>query len=120
MDVSNLTFPPNTFTTVIDTFSLCVFPDPSSALKEIARVVKGSSHGGRVLLLENSRSEWGPVGWYQDVTGGVVAEWGGKGCRYNQDVKGLVQQAGMMVVEEKSIVGGLFRLVEAVRKDTRG
>jgi SAM-dependent methyltransferase len=58
-----LGFADGCFDTVVDTFSLCVFPDPVGGLRELARTVKPRT--GRVLLLENNRSLSPPVAWYQ-------------------------------------------------------
>ena len=60
--VEALDLPSSSFDSVVDTFSLCVYSDPSKALQEIARVVKPE---GQVLLLEHSRSTFSPLGWYQ-------------------------------------------------------
>ena len=103
---------------VVDTFSLCVYPDPVAALREMARVVKPASEGGRVLLLENSRSPQPLVGAYQDATAQVLAQdFAGKGCVWNQDVAALAQRAGLLVLEGESrfIAGGLFTLLECER-----
>lgn len=114
MDVAKLTFADASFDCVCDTFSLCVYPDPLQALREMARVCKPGV--GRVLLLENSRSDLAPLAAYQDATAGVVARNGGKGCVYNQDVPKLAQAAGLQVVGRKSLAGGLFTMLECTRR----
>jgi ubiquinone/menaquinone biosynthesis C-methylase UbiE len=50
------------FDTIVDTFSLCVFPDPLAALHSMASSLRSN---GSLLLLEHSRSKFGPLGLYQ-------------------------------------------------------
>ncbi len=61
-DVQSMPFENSSFDCVVDTFSLCVFPDPAAALREIARVLRPD---GTALLLEHCRSTFGPLAWYQ-------------------------------------------------------
>ncbi|EIE20565.1 UbiE/COQ5 methyltransferase [Coccomyxa subellipsoidea C-169] len=110
-DVAALPFESATFDCVIDTFSLCVFPDAAAALREAARVVKP---GGQLLLLEHQRSPIAPLAWYQDVTADAVAAMG-KGCFWNQDVAGLLSAAGLRIVTKKESLGGLITFVKAER-----
>ncbi|KAM3575444.1 hypothetical protein VYU27_002667 [Nannochloropsis oceanica] len=114
MDVANLVFADGSFDYVCDTFSLCVYPDPLKALKEMTRVCKPGV--GRVLLLENSRSDLQILAAYQDATAHVVARIGGKSCVYNQDVPKLAQAAGLQVVRREKIAGGLFTMLECTRR----
>jgi len=102
-------FGTNTFDTVVDTFSLCVFGNQGAqnALNEIRHVTK--SHSGRVLLLENTRSSNPLLGLYQDVTADAAASMGGKGCVYNQDVTRLLQGSGMDILQQQDYASGLFR-----------
>lgn len=61
-DVTSMPFDSGQFDSVVDTFSLCVFPEPLAAVREMGRVLKP---GGRALLLEHCRSSFAPLAWYQ-------------------------------------------------------
>ncbi|CAM9577230.1 unnamed protein product, partial [Ectocarpus fasciculatus] len=119
MDAEHLSFPSEAFDAVVDTFSLCVFSDPSAALREMARVCKPS---GRVLLLENSKSDFGPLAAYQDLTASFLVNKGGaKGCFWNQDVEALCRGAGLEVVRSSpALAGGVFRTLECAPAKVNG
>jgi len=108
-------FGENTFDTVVDSFSLCVMGTGGAkkCLSQLTQVVKEQSDGGRVLLLENSRSSNPVFGIYQDITADAAASAGGKGCVYNQDVGALIKSTrGLQIEQETSYVAGLFRSYE--------
>lgn len=108
-NVEALPFPDASFDCVVDTFSLCVFPRPELALRELARVLRP---GGRALLLEHSRSSNPLLGAYQDATNGAVAAMS-KGCAWNQDVAALLVGAGLRPVQVDRYVAGTVVLVQA-------
>ena len=110
-DVENLPFPDSTFDCVVDTFSLCVFEHPETALAELRRVLKP---GGVALLVEHSRSQIGPLGAYQDAVAAPVKALA-KGCAWNQDVVGLVEGAGLTIVGTTPSLFGMLTAVEATK-----
>ena len=111
-------FGENAFDTVVDSFSLCVMGNEGAkkCLSQVTQVVKTQSDGGRVLLLENSKSSNPLFGMYQDITAEAAASAGGKGCVYNQDVRLLIKNtSGLEMEQETSYVAGLFRAYVCVK-----
>lgn len=102
--VEELPFPDDTFDTVIDTFSLCVYSDPGKAIAEMKRVVKKD---GNVLLLEHVRSKVPMLGAYQDLTAESVATLG-KGCYWNQNVDAILRSNGLTISNREEYLGGLL------------
>jgi ubiquinone/menaquinone biosynthesis C-methylase UbiE len=109
-------FGPDSFDTVVDSFSLCVMESDGArrCLKEITSVLKPN---GSVLLLENARSSSAVLGWYQDLTANIAASAGGKGCVYNQDVASMIRSThGLEIKTEREYVAGLFRSYECFKR----
>ena len=103
-------FGDNHFDTVVDSFSLCVMGNEGAkrCLVQMRQVVKSGT--GRILLLENSRSSNPLLGLYQDVTADAAASVGGKGCVYNQNVRGMIEATPQLQVDrEETYAAGLFR-----------
>lgn len=109
-DVQEMPFANDTFDTIVDTFSVCVFDDGYQAIKEMKRVVKP---GGKILLLEHCRGD-GAVGWYQDLVGDGVKKLS-KGCKWNVDVMGMVKEAGLNVKACERSWGGTIVSIQCVK-----
>jgi|EP00982_Pelagococcus_subviridis_P012241 methyltransferase OMS1, mitochondrial len=107
-DVEALPFDDASFDCVVDTFSLCVFEDPSRAMREVRRVLRPD---GVALLVEHSRAP-GALGWYQDLTAAPVKSLA-KGCAWNQDVRKICEDAGLIVTSSAPSLFGTLLTVEA-------
>ena len=104
------------FDTIIDTFGLCVFPNPTLVLSQAKDLLVESSTssgrdgggGGQLLLLEHQDSFIGkvlsPTRSLSDVSGT---------CRYDDDVRGMLKQAGFRNVRGKDVAGGFLLEVVA-------
>ena len=95
------------FDTVIDTFSLCVFPEPSRALEQAKAVLKP---GGKLLLLEHQDSlvskTLSPTR-NTDVSGT---------CRYDDNVRDLVKNAGFTIDSSTNLAGGFLVELVAIKQ----
>ncbi|GFH54726.1 hypothetical protein CTEN210_11202 [Chaetoceros tenuissimus] len=103
-------FEPESFDTIVDTFSLCVMGNigAKQCLSQMSNVVKKET--GRILLIENSRSSNSFIGAYQDLTAAPSATFGGKGCVSNQNVEKFIQDtAGLHIIKQEEFATGLFR-----------
>ena len=133
---ARLPFGAGEFDTVVLTYVLCVLDDPLGALREITRVCKRE---GRVVLVEQTASDLGPLAAYQRALapavratskgearapGGLGGRLGGRvgadaspGCDPSRDVVGLAEQAGLQVLAEETSMASTIRMVELYKPD---
>lgn len=108
MDASALDFPDGRFDTVVSTCSLCTFPDPLGALREMSRVCRPD---GRILLLEHGRSERAWLGRWQDRRAEAHART--VGCYWNREPLDLVRRAGLAPMTARRRLLGVLHAIEA-------
>jgi ubiquinone/menaquinone biosynthesis C-methylase UbiE len=101
-------FSDHCFDTVVSSLSICTFPNPAGAIREMARVCKPP---GRILLLEHGRSDREWLGRWQDRHAEQFAK--PLGCHWNREPLELARKAGLNVVEVQRIFFGIFHHIEA-------
>ncbi|ELZ43073.1 type 11 methyltransferase [Halorubrum californiense DSM 19288] len=92
MDAQELKFADDSFNAVISSLSTCTFPDPVAVLREMERVCKPD---GTIRLVEHGRSDIGPMAKYQEWR--ADAHYEKTGCRWTQEPRELVSEAGLDV-----------------------
>ncbi len=107
-DAEALPFSDKTFDTVVSSLTTCTFPNPVTALKEMARVCQP---GGRILLIEHGRSDRAWLGHWQDRREDSFAKQ--LGCHWNRETLELVRQAGLKVQNSRRIFFGVFHTIDA-------
>ncbi|MDP2601806.1 MAG: methyltransferase domain-containing protein [Deltaproteobacteria bacterium] len=108
-DAEALPFSQQSFDMVVSSLSGCTFPNPVTALQEMARVCRA---GGKILLLEHGRSDRDWLGRWQDRHADQFAK--PLGCRWNREPLNLVREAGLKVVDVKRIFFGIFHQIDAI------
>lgn len=110
-DAAALPFSDKSFDTVVSSLTICTFPDPVAALREMARVCRPE---GRILLLEHGRSnrEW--LGRWQDRHEDSFAK--RLGCHWNREPLQIARLAGLTVLAAARTFFGVFHLIEAQRR----
>ncbi len=109
MDVGELTFDATLFDAVVSSFFLMVVPDPLKALQEVKRVCKP---GGKLFLLEFTRSDNQLVAFLQDLAtplAHVVYR-----AHVNRDIVMLVQSSGFRIIKIKEVGDGIVKIIQAV------
>jgi ubiquinone/menaquinone biosynthesis C-methylase UbiE len=112
-DAEALDFPDLSFDTVTSSLTLCTFPDPTVALREMARVCRSD---GRILLLEHGRSNRDWLDRWQDRRAPRHAEV--LGCQWNRKPLELVRQAGLRLIAAQSTFFGIFHIIEAAPRSS--
>jgi ubiquinone/menaquinone biosynthesis C-methylase UbiE len=107
-DAAALPFPDKRFDTVVSSLTICTFPNPVAALREMARVCKPS---GRILLLEHGRSDRKWLGRWQDRREESFANL--LGCHWNREPLEIARLADLGVIAAWRTFFGIFHLIEA-------
>ena len=104
-DAQRLPFASNSFDAVVATLVFCSIPHPSTALREIARVLKP---GGRLYSIDHMRSRWMPIGVLQDV---FQPPWhiATGGCNLNRHIEGIIRAAEFQILERRTAATGIMR-----------
>jgi ubiquinone/menaquinone biosynthesis C-methylase UbiE len=114
-DAEVLPFSDESFDSVVSSLSTCTFPNPVSALREMARVCKPE---GRILLLEHGRSDQDWLGRWQDRREDDFAK--RLGCHWNREPLEVAGNAGLRVVVARRCFFGIFHLIEAKPPSLQG
>lgn len=107
-DTERLPFRDGVFDTVVDTMTLCTYPDPVRALGELARVCRPD---GRLLLLEHGLSDRRWLRWFQERR--AEKHYRKAGCHWDRRPFDLVEGADLVVRHRERTFFGVFHLVEA-------
>ncbi|MDI3341811.1 MAG: class I SAM-dependent methyltransferase [Sphaerobacter sp.] len=105
-DAERLPFPDRSFDTVVSTMSVCTFPDPVAALREIGRVCRPD---GQILLLEHGRSSVGWIGRWMDRRADRHAQV--IGCYWNREPYDLARAAGLQPLDARRHLLGILHLM---------
>ncbi|ESP89774.1 class I SAM-dependent methyltransferase [Candidatus Halobonum tyrrellensis] len=107
MDAQELEFADDSFDAVISALSTCTFPDPVAALREMGRVCKPE---GTIRLVEHGHSDVRPIARYQEWR--ADAHYAETGCRWTQEPRELVSEAGLEVRDTTTALFGTITTFE--------
>ncbi len=103
-NVMDLSFPEETFDTVVFTLVFCTVADVEKGLKEIKRVLKKD---GTIIFIEHVRPETEPLGKTFDV---LTPLWKklASGCHLNRETEDTLQSMGFDLKLEEKIMKNIF------------
>lgn len=108
MDVQDLSFPDNTFDTVIATCVFCSVPDPVKGFLELQRVCKAEGH---LILLEHIRSEKRFAGKLMDLFNPLVVKL--IGANINRRTLENIEAAGLELKQVDTVGMEILKLIIA-------
>jgi phosphatidylethanolamine/phosphatidyl-N-methylethanolamine N-methyltransferase len=108
MDAQRLEFAEDEFDTAVGTFVFCSVPMAVEGLRELGRVVRP---GGDIWLLEHVRIDRPVVGPLMDLLNPMAVRM--MGANINRQTVENVRRAGLLLVEVRSLAGGLVKLMHA-------
>lgn len=112
-DAQALPFDEASFDTVVCTLSLCAIPDHTTAIAEMARVLRP---GGHLLLLDHIGSRWWPIWAGQRLVEWVTARVAGEYLTRRPAL--LLAAAGLQITETERLKLGTVERVDARKPAT--
>lgn len=106
----NISFPENTFDSVVSTLVFCTIPNPVKALNNIQRVAKP---GATILFLEHVKMKQTLIARTQDLltpTWQKVAD----GCHLNRDTLATIKMSDLEIKDVKTFYKGLVIVVKCI------
>jgi ubiquinone/menaquinone biosynthesis C-methylase UbiE len=110
MDVCELSFPDESFDTVVTVCTFCSVPRPVAGLRELHRVLKAD---GQMLMFEHVRSHIGPLGFFQDLMTPLSRRFGPD---LNRETVRNVLTAGFRLRREENVYLDIVKIIEAVKE----
>ncbi|BCU82459.1 SAM-dependent methyltransferase [Polycladomyces abyssicola] len=107
-DVETLTFPPDSFDTVVSTLSLCGYEDPVGVLNRFSRWCRND---GLILLMEHGLSSNPFLSFLQKALDPLAYRL--VGCHQNRDMMNLIRSSDLVVEKVESHWAGVVHLVWA-------
>ncbi len=112
MDIQRMTFPKNSFDTIVSTCVFCTVPDPIVGLREAFRVLKP---GGRAIFLEHMKSRnivLNILLYTMNIFSRLIL--GTSMVRRTQE---NIESAGFKVVERRDILFDVVRIIVAEKEE---
>lgn len=105
------------YDTIVQTMGICSMPDPVGTLRHLGSITEPEK--GRILLLEHGRSYYG---WLNNILDNTAAAHADRhGCWWNRDIREIVRESGLEIVEEKRWhFGTTWRYVLRPRRKDKG
>lgn len=110
MDVCEMSFPDESFDTVVTVCTFCSVAKPIVGLRQIRRVLKPD---GRLLMFEHVRSRIGPLATLLDLMTPLTR---GFGPDLNRDTVGNVEKAGFRIRREENVYLDIVKTIEAEKQ----
>ena len=107
-DIERLSFPENSFDTIISTLSLCGYQNPSAVLNQFNQWCK---EDGAILLMEHGLSSHPLLSRLQRILDSLAVRIAG--CHQNRDIMQLIHASKLIIEKQESHRLGMVHLVWA-------
>jgi ubiquinone/menaquinone biosynthesis C-methylase UbiE len=107
-DIESLSFPDDSFDTIVSTLTLCGYEDP---LKVLTKFNKWCKRNGQILLMEHGISSNRFVGYLQTAIDPVFIKF--TGCHLNRDITQILKKSNIQINKMEHYLLGAVHLVWA-------